>query len=214
MKRVSLSFDNGPDAEGTALVLDTLARHGIRSTFFLVASRLREPACLSIARQARAAGHWIGNHSLTHGLPLGRDPRPDAPEVEIGEAQRLIGDLAHSDRLFRPFGNGGHIDCRLLSAAARDYLLDGGYSCVLWNVVPRDWEDADGWVARGLTQCAGVDWPLVVLHDIEPAAMRHLDGFIRKLRELEYEFVQNFPPACVPIRRGIPVQDLTSMVTQ
>jgi len=214
MTRVSLSFDNGPDAEGTALVLDTLARHDIRTTFFLVASRLREPACLRIARQAQAEGHWIGNHSLTHTLPLGCDPRPDAPEIEIGEAQRLIGDLAHRDRLFRPFGDGGHIDCRLLSAAARDYLLDGGYSCVLWNVVPRDWEDPAAWVELGLAQCAAKDWSLVVLHDVESAAMRDLDRFIRKLRESECEFVQEFPPACVPIRLGILVHDLRSMVTE
>jgi hypothetical protein len=46
--------------------------------------------------------------------------------------------------LFRPFGGGGTLDSGLLNRKAVDYLCAGGFTCVLWNCVPRDWEDPMG----------------------------------------------------------------------
>ena len=56
----------------------------------------------------------------------------------------MLGALAHPDRLFRPFGGGGALDSGLLNRKVVDYLCAGGFTCVLWNCVPRDWEDPDG----------------------------------------------------------------------
>lgn len=209
---VTLSFDNGPDAAATPLVLDVLARRAVKASFFVVGKRLSYPTARAAAERARAQGHWIGNHSMTHSLPLGLAVEPDAAEREIGAAQAALGALAHPDRLFRPFGGGGHLDRRLLSQAARDYLIRGGYTCVLWNAVPRDWEDEDGWVETGLRQCDALDWPLVVLHDVAARAMRHLDRFIGRLADAGFEFRQDFPADCVPIRGGRPVGRLDGLV--
>ena len=74
MKQLTLSFDNGPDPAVTPLVLDTLARHDIRSTFFVIGNKLVDPAARACADRAAAEGHWIGNHTWTHSSPLGERP--------------------------------------------------------------------------------------------------------------------------------------------
>jgi hypothetical protein len=65
---------------------------------------------------------------------------------------------------FRPYANGGILDRRVLNVRAADYLQAHGYTVVLWNAVPRDWERRD-WVHVALDQCAARPWSLMVLHD-------------------------------------------------
>lgn len=203
MGTITLTFDNGPEPEVTPRVLDILAGHGILSTFFVLGKKMAEPDRRALAVRAHEAGHWIGNHTWTHEVPLGLSTDPEAPEKEIGETQKLIGALAHPDRLFRPFGQGGNLDGRILSPAARDYLIDGGYSCVLWNSVPGDWKEGDGWYDQALADVAAQDRTLMVLHDLPGACVDKLDDFIAAARDAGHSFVQDFPPDCVPIERGV-----------
>jgi peptidoglycan/xylan/chitin deacetylase (PgdA/CDA1 family) len=65
---VALTFDDGPDPEGTPAVLDVLARRGVTATFFVVGERVR--AHPELARRAVEAGHELGNHSARHSLVL------------------------------------------------------------------------------------------------------------------------------------------------
>jgi peptidoglycan/xylan/chitin deacetylase (PgdA/CDA1 family) len=208
MPRITLTFDNGPDAEATPQVLDILARRDIRATFFVVGNRLAQPALRALAERAHDGGHWIGNHTFSHDVPLGRRADRDGAREEIGTTQSLIGDLAHARRLFRPFGGGGAIGRHLLNRACLDHLVAGKYTCVLWNAIPGDWKDPEGWIDTALGQCAGLDWSLVVLHDLPTGAMRHLDAFITAATDRGATFVQDFPPDCVPIERGEVVRDV------
>jgi peptidoglycan-N-acetylglucosamine deacetylase len=95
-----------------------------------------------------------------------------------------------------------------MSRDARDYLTQGRFTCVLWNSVPRDWEDPEGWVERALQACATKDEALVVLHDHLPMAVAKLDPFINRLKDAGHTIVQEFPSSCVPIVRGAVDQDL------
>ena len=61
---------------------------------------------------------------------------------------------------------------------------------------------------RALAECRTREWSLVVLHDRDNGAMRHLDSFLRTLRERGYELAQDFPPECTPIVAGKIVQPL------
>ncbi len=192
---VTLTFDNGPDPDVTPAVLDALERRGLLATFFVVGEQLarhRAPA-----ERAHAAGHWIGNHTYTHARPLGRVDGATARR-EIEATQSLLGALAHPDRLFRPPGGGGRLGPHLLNPAAAEMLTAGAYTCVLWNAVPLDWKDPDGWVERALGLCADHEHALLVLHDLPTGAMRHLERFL----DSGLEFTQAFPDACVPLRRG------------
>ncbi|MFD9903651.1 polysaccharide deacetylase family protein [Streptomyces sp. NPDC059063] len=200
--KVTLTFDNGPTAAVTSHVLDTLAHHQAKATFFLVAENLTDPANRAAAERAAAEGHWIGNHTLTHSTQLGDSDDPHLAEREIGQAQHLIGELASPNRLFRPYGRGGVLDRRLLSHTSLAYLQQHAYTCVLWNCVPHDWEEPDTWVDRCLADVTTRDWSLVVLHDLPTGAMRHLPRFLDGLTALGADLVQDFPPDCVPIRQG------------
>ena len=63
-RRVALSFDDGPDPEVTPAVLDALAKHGARATFFCIGRSLVEHP--QLARRLVAEGHELGNHSWRH----------------------------------------------------------------------------------------------------------------------------------------------------
>lgn len=211
---VTLTFDNGPEPEATPGVLDTLARRGLRASFFVVGERLRDPANRALAERARAEGHWIGNHTLTHTGPLGERRDPGHAAREIGGAEALIGPLAHPDRLFRPVGGGGRLGPHLLSREARGHLAAHGHTVVLWSAVPGDWRDPEGWPARALAQCLAEPRPLLVLHDIAGGAMRHLDRFLGQLADAGAGFRQEIPEACVPMRRGVAAPELDRFVTE
>ena len=206
--KVTLTFDNGPWPGVTESVLDVLADRGVRSTFFVVGRQLRTARAL--AERAAGDGHWIGNHTMTHSVPLGDGADPDA---EIDATQDLIGDLGHASRWFRPFGRGGVLDERLLSTAAVEHLQAHGYSCVLWNSVPRDWEDPDAWIDMALADVEANEWTVVVLHDLPTGAMDRLPRFLDALDGRGAEIVQDFPDAVVPIRDGAVVGSLDGLVS-
>ncbi|WP_037571485.1 polysaccharide deacetylase family protein [Phaeacidiphilus oryzae] len=208
--KITLTFDNGPTPETTPQVLDALAAHSVRATFFLVADRLRDPAARELAARAASAGHWIGNHTLTHTVQFGDAPGdPELVAREIADAQHLIGDLAAGtpELLFRPYAGGGILDRRVFGSAALDHLRRHEYTCVLWNSLPHDWDDPEGWVDRLLADAAAPDsrdWSLVVLHDLPTGAMDHLPRLLDELSRRGADLVQDFPPSCLPLRPGHP----------
>jgi peptidoglycan/xylan/chitin deacetylase (PgdA/CDA1 family) len=209
---LTLTFDNGPEPEATPGVLDVLSRRGIKTTFFVIGEKLNRPEGRKLAERAYAEGHWIGNHSWTHSVPLGQRREADVAEFEIGRTQAAMEGLSHPHRYFRPFGGGGNLDRRLMSQPVVDYLVRGRYTCVLWNSIPRDWNDPDGWVERALSHCVSQPWTLMVLHDLPTGAMRHLDSFLDKVGEAGGHIRPDFPPDCVPIVDGVVVRPIDDYV--
>jgi peptidoglycan/xylan/chitin deacetylase (PgdA/CDA1 family) len=200
-RRVTLTFDNGPDPEVTPSVLDCLSHHNLKTTFFVLGQKVSDPACARIAQRASEEGHRIGNHTFTHTVPLG-DLDPETALAEFERTEQALDWLAQPERLFRPFGGGGAIGPHLLHPVVVERLESGGYTCVLWNCVPGDWKHPDAWVDRALEDCRSREWSLVVLHDLPTGAMAHLDEFIRRLRDEGVEFTQDYPPDCMPIVGG------------
>src|SRR5580704_12038824 len=61
---IALTYDDGPNDDATERLLEVLARHNTRATFFMIGRYvLARP---QIARAVAAAGHLIGNHTMTH----------------------------------------------------------------------------------------------------------------------------------------------------
>jgi peptidoglycan-N-acetylglucosamine deacetylase len=210
---VTLTFDNGPEPGVTQHVLEVLKKEAIRATFFVLGRKLADPVRRKLAERAHAEGHWIGNHTMTHGVPLGKIQEKGKARSEILEAQKQLGDLAHPDRLFRPFGGGGVLGQHLLNQEAVETLKEERMTCVLWNAIPRDFADPDGWVEIALEQCQAQPHTLLVLHDLPNGAMKRLQAFISSIRERGGEFIHDFPLDCVPMRRGVVVSPLTPYVT-
>ena len=201
-RRVTLTFDNGPTPAITEQVLEILDREGIRSTFFVIGQKLRTPASVALARDAHAAGHWIGNHTFTHSVALGDRPDADYATREIGDTQDRIGDLSHPDKLFRPYGNSGLVGRHLLSRAAISYLLTHQFRTIIWNSVPGDWKDPEGWVERCIAQIEAQDWSVVVLHDIERGCLQRLPELLQRLADVGVIYEQDYPEDVTLTRAG------------
>jgi peptidoglycan/xylan/chitin deacetylase (PgdA/CDA1 family) len=208
---VTLTFDNGPTPEITNQVLDCLASHGLKSTFFVIGRKAETQAGAALLRRARSEGHWIGNHTYAHTTPLG-ELNAAAAVREIEEAERALEWVKQPHRLFRPYGRAGRIGQHLLHPAVVETLQAGKFTCVLWNCVTGDWRDPDGWVDRALAHARSSQWSLIVLHDLPSGAMLHLHRFLVALREEDVQIRQDFPPECTPIVDGTIVQPLERYV--
>ncbi|GAA3801531.1 polysaccharide deacetylase family protein [Streptomyces phyllanthi] len=203
MAKLTLTFDNGPTPGVTEQVLDTLAARGLKATFFVIGQKLASDTGRELAERTRAEGHWLGNHTMTHGEPLGllRDPRREA--AEITEAQAALGELAEPARYFRPTGHGS-VGPHLLSPTAADVLTSGGYTMVLWSLFVRDSKMPEGWADRALRRLPESEWHVLVVHDLPTGAMDELPRFLDTVNSMGIEIVQEFPEACTPMRGGRP----------
>ncbi|MBI2696034.1 polysaccharide deacetylase family protein [Mycobacterium nebraskense] len=209
-KKITLTFDNGPTPGVTDQVLDILAQRQVSAIFFVVGENVCSPEGHRLLERAVSAGHRVGNHSFTHGRPLG-ELSPAETLHEIRSTQKILDDFGDIDRYFRPWGTEGALDRRCLNQTAIDHLLAENYTCVLWNSVPRDWADPRGWVSRALADTRNQQHTVVVLHDLPTGAMEQFPRFLDELHDSGLEVTTDLPDDCVPIVRGgmrIPVDHL------
>ena len=83
---VALTYDDGPNPPDTDQLLDVLAKHNVKATFFLIGNRIeRHPETV---RRMIAEGHQIGNHTYSHPL-LGFLP-PSYVERQIERTDDLL----------------------------------------------------------------------------------------------------------------------------
>jgi peptidoglycan/xylan/chitin deacetylase (PgdA/CDA1 family) len=150
-----LTFDDGPDPEGTPLVLDALDAAGVRATFFVVGEQLMRHHAL--AREALARGHELGLHGfehVRHEEMRGRSARDDVARA-LGTFEAAVG---RRPRFFRPpYGR--------FSEHSYEACTDLGLQPAYWSAWGLDWEPIGGeriadLVARDLAEGA-----IVLLHD-------------------------------------------------
>ncbi len=85
---------------------------------------------------------------------------------------------------------------------------------VLWNAIPRDFDDPDGWPDRARAQHAAATAPvLMVLHDLPNGAMRHLDRVLGTWQDRGVTFLPTVPDACVLMRAGRPGDNFDDYVS-
>ncbi|MDO4327668.1 MAG: polysaccharide deacetylase family protein [bacterium] len=63
-KQVALTFDDGPHADFTPMLLDGLKERGVKVTFFLMGENIEGKE--EIVKRMEAEGHLIGSHSYKH----------------------------------------------------------------------------------------------------------------------------------------------------
>ena len=151
---VALTFDDGP-SDHTAAVLDVLARHQVRASFFVVGRNVRHRPRL-VARIVDE-GHVIASHSWSHPDPWTLSV--PAMYREVRDGRRAVEDVVgQAVTLYRPpHGHLGPLGSVVTRAA--------GVRTWLWTHDPADWEPdlaADTVVARLRPVRTG---DVVVLHD-------------------------------------------------
>ena len=128
---IALTFDDGPNRTWTPRLLDALARHDVRATFFMLGNAAEaEPA---IVRRAVAEGHLIGNHSWGH-PSLARSSSARIRE-ELRRTQDTLQQITGKPvRFFRPpFG--------ARRPAVFRIAHELGLTTVLWNAMTSDWSE-------------------------------------------------------------------------
>jgi peptidoglycan/xylan/chitin deacetylase (PgdA/CDA1 family) len=207
---VTLTFDNGPTPGTTEPVLDLLAAHAVPATFFAIGRKLATPHGRELGRRSLADGHRLGGHTWTHSVQFGATEDAVVSD-ELSRTRAAVEDVGGTGLLFRPYGAGGVIDDRLMSRFGASTLCSQGYTCVLWNVLPGDWRDPDGWVDHALTGIDQNPWSVVVLHDVVGAALDRLDEFLTAARSRAVVWSQDFPEECTPIRDGEPTSSFDTL---
>ena len=83
-KVVALTYDDGPNPPYTDRLLDVLAKHNVKATFFMIGNRIeRHP---ETANRVIAEGHQIGNHTYSHPLLGFLPPRYVQRQIERTDA--------------------------------------------------------------------------------------------------------------------------------
>ncbi len=176
-RRVWLTFDDGPHAEHTPNILDSLKARGTRALFFVVGRNV-ERLGKTLLQRACAEGHFIGNHTDTH---------PDLTTLsearvrqEITRAESSIAEFLGPGRFFRPpFG---------ASNATVDRVIgELGYHKVSWNIDSRDWDSAywpNRWVEHAIDRIPRLASSVVLAHDIHRTTAEYLVELIERIERI------------------------------
>ena len=129
-RAIAFTFDDGPDPEFTPQVLDVLAEHEARATFFVVGVRARRHP--ELVRRMIAEGHAVGSHTWSHPRPWTIGGLETLREYRGG--RRAVEDVTGRPvRLFRP--PKGYLNGRIALAA-----LAARLEVWLWTLDPEDWQ--------------------------------------------------------------------------
>src|SRR5271166_707739 len=128
-QKLALTYDDGPNDPHTLRLLEVLARHNVRATFFMVGRYVKQRP--DLAREVVKAGHVVGNHTFTHPNLIFASAARTRRELQDC-TQALTDAVGEHSRLFRPpFGGRRPSTLRI----ARHLGLEP----VMWNVTGYDW---------------------------------------------------------------------------
>ncbi len=150
---VAITFDDGP-SESTPYVLDALAKHNAKATFFLVGANVERLP--KIAARVQAEGHEIGNHTYSHPSFYRRAPWQVSSEIE--RCQKTLEQVLDArPRLFRPpYG--------IRWFGMFPALQKLGMQSALWSIAAEDWIRPAEWISQKVV-CEAGPGDVILLHD-------------------------------------------------
>jgi peptidoglycan/xylan/chitin deacetylase (PgdA/CDA1 family) len=154
-KQIALTYDDGPNDPHTLKLLDVLAKHNVRATFFMIGRFVRQRP--DIARAVAQAGHVIGNHTLTHPLLIFESAAQT--RIQLFDCHQALQDaIGEHSNLFRPpFGGRRPATLRI----AREL----GLQTVMWNVTGYDWTAPPAAVIEKKVERQMRSGDVILLHD-------------------------------------------------
>jgi len=177
---IAMTFDDGPSAALTPKLLDILAAHQIKATFFVIGENVAEHPEI-VARAARE-GHEIGNHSWSH--PNFGKMSDDGVRSQLQRTDDAIKSVTGSrPTLLRPpYGS--------ITAREKRWIHDQfGYQIILWDVDPYDWKRPGPSVVRSRILKETRQGSIVLSHDIHPGTIEAMPSTFDALEAKGFKFV-------------------------
>lgn len=169
--RIALTFDDGPNARYTPMLLDGLKKRNIRASFFLIGENIEGNE--DILLQMRKDGHLIGNHTWDH-VQLDKIPAEKA-RLEIEKTNNRIYEASgiYPSYVRPPFG-----------AWIKDMELSVTMLPVFWDVDTLDWQSKNIDSILSIAQKQVHDGSIILMHDgyqtSVDAALKIADLFTEK----------------------------------
>jgi peptidoglycan/xylan/chitin deacetylase (PgdA/CDA1 family) len=162
VQTLALTFDDGPDPDGTPLVLDALAHHDARATFFVIAPRAA--AHPDLVARIVSGGHTVGLHCDEHVRHSERDA--DWCAADTRRALGRLQDLAITPTLWRtPWGD--------TAPWTEQIATDHNLQIIGWTVDTHDWRGDDAEQMYAATRAELNAGAIVLAHDgLGPGATR------------------------------------------
>src|SRR5437867_9403225 len=177
---IAMTFDDGPSAVLTPKLLDLLAAHHIKATFFVIGENVAEHPEI-VARAARE-GHEIANHSWSH-----PNFAKMSQEGVRSQLQRTDDEIKSTTgkrpTLFRPpYGS--------ITEREKRWIHDEfGYDIILWDVDPLDWKRPGPAVVRNRILKETRPGSIVLSHDIHPGTIEAMPSTFDELEAKGFKFV-------------------------
>lgn len=201
---IAMTFDDGPDESLTPRLLDLLATHRIKATFFVVGQNAADHP--DIVRRAAREGHEIANHSWSH-PNLGK-MSDESVRQELRRTDKAIhAAIGTRPALLRPpYGS--------MNARQKRWIHDEfGYRIILWDVDPLDWKRPGPSVVCNRILKETRDGSIVLAHDIHPPTIAAMPATFDQLLAKGFKFVtvsellamaRPAPPKALPV--AMPVE--------
>jgi peptidoglycan-N-acetylglucosamine deacetylase len=177
---IAMTFDDGPSATLTPKLLDLLATHHIKATFFVIGENVAEYPEI-VARAARE-GHEIANHSWSH-PNLGK-MSDESVRRQLRQTDDAIKNATGKrPTLMRPpYGS--------ITAREKRWIHDEfGYDIILWDVDPYDWKRPGPAVVRTRIVKETRPGSIVLSHDIHPGTIEAMPSTFEELEAKGFKFV-------------------------
>jgi peptidoglycan-N-acetylglucosamine deacetylase len=181
VKKVAISFDDGPDSNYTPVVLDLLKQQGIQAAFFVVGNKVEMNR--EIIRRIDQEGHILGGHSYSHHFFFDLFPAHQMNnELELTEnlVMKITGKRM---RWFRPpYG----VTNPVLAREVRKL----GYHVIGWSLKSKDTVIVDSQELLERLQKKIRSGDLILFHDTKPVLLKVLPSFIDFLKSERYQIVR------------------------
>jgi len=177
---IAMTFDDGPSEKLTPKLLDLLAAHHMKATFFVVGQCVSEYP--DIVKRAAREGHEIANHSWSH--PTLGKMSDEAVRRELQKTDDAIkAAIGTRPTLLRP--PYGSITARQKSWINSEF----GYRTIIWDVDPLDWKRPGPNVVRERILSETKPGSIILAHDIHAPTIEAMPGTFDQLEAKGFKFV-------------------------
>ena len=194
LKRVFLTFDDGPTKQVTPYILDLLKQENIKASFFVLGTRVESNPAL--VKREYEEGHFIGNHGYTHkysSIYSSIDSVMNEYNKTNEAIKKAVGNDKFNSLVFRfPGGSVGGTYNDLKKEAERQ-LEEKGIGSVDWNALTNDAAGArtkEKILKNFYDTIQGKTSIVLLMHDAADKILTYetLPEIISYLKENGYEF--------------------------